>query len=729
MKDFLKFVTYAGLFLVLLIPLFVSESLFFPYITGKNFAFRIIVEIIFASWVLLALLDTRYRPKFSWLLASGVSLLVVMLASNMLGEHPFKSFWSNFERMDGYVMLVHFVLFFVVLANAFQGRKIWNYYLGTSVAVATYIAFYGMRQSLGLVDGAAGRIDGTLGNAAYMAVYMLFHIFFVLWLWFKSDNNWWRSLYAVLFVLFVYVLLETGTRGTFLGLVGGLGVCVTYLAIFSRGSGTLRRSAIFGLVALACLALGFLSVRDTDYIQSNDSLARIANIDLGADLEVRKTIWGMASAGVAERPVFGWGQGNFNYVFNKEYDPSLHSQEQWFDRVHNIFFDWLIAGGVLGFVAYFSIWVGCVYYLFIRPMQRSESKEELFSVPEQAILLGVLAGYFIHNIVVFDNLVSYMFFAVVLAIIHSRVATQPVLDGQEVEEKHVVGLGLPVALALLVLLFFSVHLPGIQAGKDMIRGLSTNVVSEKFAAFESALARDSFAGQEVTEQYVQQALGLARDPNIDLETKNKYLAEAEEALKKLIAEKPNDARVRVFSANFYRNIGQYELAKEQIDIARTLSTSKQTIILEQGLIAELGGKTQEAEEYFKEAFLLDQDFKEARFIYGAALLSNGKIEEFEAIITSEYIEDFAENDSAVAAAIAAEDLELVEELLRTRVATTPQEPQDWANLGAFLHENGETAEALTVLESATEVLSSEYQPTLNCYIENLEAGNEPLLNC
>lgn len=101
MKDILKWVVIVGLFLVPFLPVYVVNDLFFPFITGKNFAFRIIIEIVFASWILLALYDAQYRPRFSWILAGFASFLVIMAFANALGQYPAQSFWSNFERMEG----------------------------------------------------------------------------------------------------------------------------------------------------------------------------------------------------------------------------------------------------------------------------------------------------------------------------------------------------------------------------------------------------------------------------------------------------------------------------------------------------------------------------------------------------------------------------------------------------------------------------------------------------
>ena len=199
----------------------------------------------------------------------------------------------------------------------------------------------------------------------------------------------------------------------------------------------------------------FYSARDSDFIQSSPNLARIANIDLGKDLEVRGTIWGMAWSGVKERPLLGWGQSNFNYIFNEQYDPFLYGQEQWFDRVHNIFLDWLVTGGFLGLIAYLSIFVACVYYLIIVPLRRPE--DQTFTTLERGVILGILAGYMTHNLVVFDNIISYIFFAVILALIHSRVGEHmPQFDTIKIDKNLFNQFVVPVAMVLVGALIYTI---------------------------------------------------------------------------------------------------------------------------------------------------------------------------------------------------------------------------------------------------------------------------------
>src|SRR3989344_7787760 len=93
--------------LLLLTPLVVTNSLFFPFITGKNFFFRIIVEVIFGFYVALAILNRDFRPKKSPLLLVLTLFFAVVTLAALFGVDPYHSFWSNFERMEGLITHLH----------------------------------------------------------------------------------------------------------------------------------------------------------------------------------------------------------------------------------------------------------------------------------------------------------------------------------------------------------------------------------------------------------------------------------------------------------------------------------------------------------------------------------------------------------------------------------------------------------------------------------------------
>lgn len=729
LTEVLQVITVTGVFAVLLLPLVVWNGSYFPFITGKNFLFRIIIELTFVSWALLALYDSAYRPRFSWIVAAFASLLAVMAAANIFSEYPLKSWWSNFERMEGYITLVHLFLYIVVAGSVLATQRLWSAFLHTSIGIAFLVALYGLGQYFGVIDGGRGsRIDSRLGNAAYMAIYMLFHIFFLFYLMLRSKLRWQIIAYAVVAAIMAYTLLQTGTRGTFLGLVGGATATVTYIALFARRSPELRKVAIGGVLFLVLGGLLFMGLRDSQFVQSNGSLKRIANIDLQEDLEVRMTIWGMAYDGFTERPLLGWGQGNFNYVFNKNYDPFLYDQEQWFDRVHNIFFDWLVAGGVLGVIAYFSIFAAVLYYLFIVPVVLR--RESPFSVPEQAVLIGLFVAYLLHNMVVFDNIISYIFFASILALIHQRVGVPiPALQRFQLPANIRGQIVVPIVLLLTPWVVFSLNAPGIHTSRDLIDAMREDTVSGRLEAFHTALERDSFARQEVVEQLAQNAMSLARNQQLPPAEKQPMIQRAELELLSLVEDKPGDARLHNFLSAFYRTIGAIEESREQAAIAVSLSPEKPVLKLEQGLIELQEGEMAAAEDFFREAFLLDTRNQQARTFLVSALLRQDKVEEAtELLETKTQKVAFAENSYGIASVEAAKAYDLLAELYQYKIESTPDDPQLRASLAFIYYELGNTEAAVEVLESAAAEIPT-FADTATCYAENIKDGEEPGAGC
>src|SRR3989344_191063 len=113
----IKYLLYAGIFAVPFLAFIVSSSMFFPFITGKNFSFRIITEVMTALWLVLLLFDSRYKPKKSWMLAMLAIFVGVVALSSVFGENFYRSFWSNYERMEGVGTYLHLLASFIVLAG------------------------------------------------------------------------------------------------------------------------------------------------------------------------------------------------------------------------------------------------------------------------------------------------------------------------------------------------------------------------------------------------------------------------------------------------------------------------------------------------------------------------------------------------------------------------------------------------------------------------------------
>lgn len=726
MKDVLKAIVFGGLFAVPFLTLYVANEYFFPYITGKNFWFRIIIDVTFAAWIILALYEAKYRPRISGIVWSFGALLVVMFFADLFGKHPTSSFWSNFERMDGYVSLVHTFMYMLVLGSVLRTKKHWEYLFNMSLFVAFTVALYGLAQYGGMIEGS-DRVDSRLGNAAYMAVYMLFHVFMAIWLLFESKSKGLRGLYLFLVAMFIFVLIQTGTRGTFVGLVAGLSVMFAYLALFGTNSKKLRKYSLGAIAVVVLMVGGLVAARDSNFVKGNANLQRFASISL-EDLTVRSAIWEVAWEGVKERPLLGWGQSNFNFVFNKYYDPSLYAQEQWFDRSHDVFFDWLITGGFLGLLAYLSIFAYCGYYLFLRPLLNKD--DESFTPVERAVLLGLLAGYFTHNLVVFDNVVSYMFFAVILGLIHSRVSTPcKAVEEAKVDEAIITQFAAPVIVAILVAVFYFWYMPGMQAAGEIIDAMREPNPEKRLEIFKTAIERDSFAKQEIVEQLAQQAINIASNQEVPEKIRTDYAIYAEAQLLELIKFKPDDARVHVFVGSFYRSFGQQDKAADQMAIARSLSPLKQSIINQQGFIEVARGDYEAARDYFKEAAELDSGDLTSREYYIAGLLYANQLEEAKAQIDSDILLDrAAQSNFVLAAANQSGYKEFMAELFEHRVVLEPDSAQNWASLAFLYYDMGDNEKALDALYRGG-VQVPNFEPAATCFSDNIKAGINPKEGC
>ena len=163
--------------------------------------------------------------------------------------------------------------------------------------------------------------------------------------------------YPVLFVLFGFIVLETQTRAAVIGLAGGLFIALVVYSIFAKSESKRSRQITGGIViGLVVLAGIFFVERKQPFFANSPMFGRLASLSLEQFKgEGRAYIWPMAIKGGLERPILGWGQENFNYIFNANYAPQMYGQEQWFDRAHSVFIDWFVASGFVGLLAYLAL--------------------------------------------------------------------------------------------------------------------------------------------------------------------------------------------------------------------------------------------------------------------------------------------------------------------------------------------------------------------------------------
>ena len=716
-KQVARWVALGALFLIPFTPIIVVNGYFFPFITGKAFYLRTLIELAVAGWVVLALLDKQYRPRFSWVGAAVVCFVVWMFIADCFALNVTKAFWSNFERMEGWVLLIHLLGFFFAASAVLRAEKKWRAWFLTSLVASLFIAGYALLQLGGVLAIHQGsvRIDATLGNSAYLAIYFLFSVFVALWLALTEKYAWLKWSLVAVAVLEGILLLFTETRGTAIGLVLGLALAAFLTALTAGGHA--RRYAAGALVVIIVLTGGLYLARNSSFIQNNHVLERITSISL-SDGQTRFAIWHMAFEGALEKPIVGWGQEGFNYVFNKYYDPSLYTQEQWFDRAHNAFIDWLSAGGFPAFLLYLSLF-GSALVLLWRSSQLSRS--------ERILLTSALVGYAVHNLFVFDNISSYVYFFAILALIDSQVA-RPIKwleDAPVLSNTQGMIYALPIAAVVCFAAIWYVNITQMESASTLITALSSSDdLSTNLAIFENFAAHPIPQMQEVREQLVSFAGEVVQSQSTTNDQKQQAASLSISEMQKQVAEYPYDAREYMELSYAYRTAGDNADALKAVQAAIQLSPKKEEFYIEGGTIEWDLSDIPSAQKDFNMAYTLGPGFSDLATYAAAGDIAAGDQATADKILVATFGTVNVDSDILSVAYYRGKDWPQLIALWKARTQAPNATASTWFSLAAAYYAAGDRADAIATVNAAAAHFSNDpgVAASAAAAVKQIEAG-------
>ncbi|MDP3800091.1 MAG: O-antigen ligase family protein [bacterium] len=721
-----------GLLAVPVLPLVITKSLYFPFITGRNFIFRIIVEIVFVLWVWLMMKDASYRPRSSVILYSVIAWIGVLFLATIFSVSPYKSFWSGFERMEGFWGYWHYFIYFLVLISVFKKDRDWVTFFGVSLVTSLLVSFYSVAQIFGLADIHQGddRIDATMGNATYLAIYIVFHIFLLAWLFFRSEgkNIFLRVGLFALILFESFIVYKTATRGAILGLLAGLFVGAIINAIYSKG--LTRKLALGGLGAIIFLVIGFITVKDTSFVKNSDVLTRFSSISFSeTTTQSRFIIWDMAYQAWKEKPVLGWGPENFVYVFSKYYKSELWRQEPWFDRAHNVFLDWLTATGIVGLATYLAMFASAVLILW-----------KLFKLnkitPKIAtVFLGMLVAYFIHNIFVFDNFTSYMIFFAVLAYLHWLYVKDIVINNSSLEATAVpvVARSIIITVTASVVIFslYSFNVKPILAAKSIIDSLQLVTYSQDGSRvrdldagvdmLKKGLDYNTFGTQEIREQLTLYSEKINQDPVTSAEDKEKITELALDQMKIQAEKFPYDVRALAFLSTLYGTAGDYANAILTAKKGLEVSPKRQQFYF---LLAEAyfkAGEEDLALETLKTVYEIDPNYPDAVTNYAVISIFAGKPEVAESLLKKHFGSEIIADTKYLNAYAAIGDFKKLTMVWEKLVLSNPTNIQYRLGLASAYVKTFQDKKAIEQLEKAIEI-SPSFKNQGEVFIKQIKSG-------
>ncbi len=602
--------------LSLVTPLLVHSSFIFPFISTKTFWFRTWVEIAAAAYAVLAFIVPLYRPRFTPVMKGIIGYFAVALIASLFGENLYRSFWGNIERGEGLLTLLHVFVYGFLCAQTFRTKKLWECYFAGSLIVAILVSLYGIGQRMGVswvLHSGDTRLSATIGNASFLAGYLLMHSFIALWFALTPRHVAWRVSAGIIYIFLWYVIYNTGTRGA---LIAGVAVtCLMGCALAFRARthrNAIRAAVLTAVTILVIITVSIFIERDAPWIQRSSTLRRIASISFSdITTQSRLLTWESSLKGLRNRPLLGYGYENYNIPFNRYFNPLIYrdaGSQVWFDRAHNVIFDIALTSGIIGLIAYLTM-----FGMALRAAWRCARRDEQEQYMTGVLLASLLIAHLLQNFFVFDILSTYIPLMLVFGFLDSA-GSRSLFSAHDASspsgEPKSGALPAIAAISLLIFTWYqfnylpsSVNREGLEAMRLRMEGKGKEA-TEKFI---EVLQKDTYQAGEIRLKLAEHALDIrAGAGSVTDEIAAHTFNEAIDEVLKNIEASPKDAQLYLYLMNLYYSGSKYQadrlnlierVGKEALALS---PTRPQTYyLLGQGAAGR--GEYGKAVEYFEKA--------------------------------------------------------------------------------------------------------------------------------
>jgi tetratricopeptide (TPR) repeat protein len=352
-------------------------------------------------------------------------LIAIYLVSTVASVAPYVSVWGSYQRLQGTYSTFSYIVIFAAMLHAMKTRAQLERLLTVMVLVSLPISAYGWLQHFKLDPLPWGgdvteRIASSMGNAIFIGAYLILILPITIGRWLNivvqvlrapnSETNQnganvssngqtntpastsdlpqlvMAGCYTFIIAFQLLAIYWSGSRGPWIGILAGLFV---FLFLF----GVRRRLNWLwaGSLSLAIGGIAFLLLLNTpnsplEPIKASvPALGRLGSVfSEGGTNKVRFLIWEGAVQLVSPhepigfdkytdnffnpiRPLIGYGPEAMYVAYNKFYPPDLAHYEARNaspDRSHNETFDSLVITGLIGFIAYLTLFGAVFYYGF-----------------------------------------------------------------------------------------------------------------------------------------------------------------------------------------------------------------------------------------------------------------------------------------------------------------------------------------------------------------------------
>jgi len=463
-----------------------SPIFFAPFVNGtwqisESFLFQILVEILCFVWLLKLVINwekfslRRLKEillKFKPILPALIFIFILGLAT-IFSQSPHYSFWGYYTRKMGYLIWLHFFVFFLILFFNIKTTKQIARIFYIIILTTGLVVLYGFLQILGLdffnwsePPSLGYRVFSTFGQPNFLASWLLLVFPVILWIIFRYSSQdhlisplfstfkeeikknyrfsekeikregysdqlesgiktkktyffkkiFFRPVFVSLSLLTVILLVLTQSRSGWIGFFLAL---FFFIIIFSWLKNQ-KRLAILLFIFLVLFSVFVVAINVSPLqIKSTDHLlvARIKTLSHLKEAGQLRFLWWQNSLDlISQKPIFSLGYGpetqhlNFPQYYKPEY-AALEGINQIPDRAHNDILDMTLMSGRLGLISY-MLFILLIFFSGLKYIFQGKNYSSFMVL----ILLTGLFGYLISLQFSFHVIATAIYFWGYLAI-------------------------------------------------------------------------------------------------------------------------------------------------------------------------------------------------------------------------------------------------------------------------------------------------------------------------
>ncbi|HEX2248807.1 MAG TPA: O-antigen ligase family protein [Gemmatimonadales bacterium] len=286
------------------------------------------------------LLTTLFHPQRCYgtvpaaTLWFGVYLLAFLVSTIIAGEHAS-------DAILEFIVVLQGVLIMLAAGNLMRDSRVATGAMVTLVAacvIRASLPLLGLARTTSSVWTGGERVSALGQNANSAAMILAAGMVVLVGLTYgRHRRSWWGLVFASGFAAVIgYAVLETGSRGGLVALLGGMLV----FALAAESTRARLRNAVIGSIAMSLLVFGALQLP----VMKNRWEDSMRTGNMAGREQLYPALWNM----FREKPVFGWGPVSNQY----ELAVRIGERERSARAAHNIVLELLTATGLIGTIPF-----------------------------------------------------------------------------------------------------------------------------------------------------------------------------------------------------------------------------------------------------------------------------------------------------------------------------------------------------------------------------------------